>query len=196
MKKIIVLILSLSLLNGCDKITDEATSDNNLEYVNSISSNIENNQESDIVIMLYKECYSESTDVNAKMMTFDGKIIDVTDYVYNKNGERVENWTENISDILNSTKAEIMMPEKETNVVRDFINCNPFSFENITKKFGTPENDMGINYLTLLKKSDNGEYSERILCISGEKNECIDSEIVTDFCNWLNKKGYYYFIED
>ena len=100
MKKIIVLILSLSLLNGCDKIIDEATSDNS-EYVNSISSNIENNQESDIVIMLYKECYSESTDVNAKMMTFDGKIIDVTDYVYNKNGERVENWTENISDTIN-----------------------------------------------------------------------------------------------
>lgn len=194
MKKSIILILSLVLLSGCGKITDKVNT-NNSEYINSTSSDTDNNIVSDTLIMLYKECFSESINVNAKMMTFDGKIIDVTDYVYNENGERIENWTENISDILNSVKPDILMPEEEIKVVHDFINSDPFSLENSTKKFGTPEKDSGINYLILLKKKDNGEYSERILCKSGEKNECIDSETVTDFCNWLDKKDYYYFSE-
>lgn len=190
MKKIIVLLLALSLFTGCGKTADEIISDNS-ESGNSVSSDIEYKHESDTIIMFYKECYSESTVVSAKMLTFDGKIIDVTDYVYNAEGQRNENWTEKISDVLNETKAEITMPENEIKVVHDFIDSDPFSFENKMKSFGTPENDIGINYLTILKKSDNGDYSELILCKSGEKNECLDNNIVTEFCNWLNEKGYY-----
>ena len=90
MKKIVILLLALFLFAGCGKIQDESISDHS-ESDNSVSSAVDLEQESDTIIMFYHECYSESTVVNAKMMTFDGKLFDVTDYVYKEDLHRNEN---------------------------------------------------------------------------------------------------------
>lgn len=193
MKKMVILLLALFLFTGCGKIQDESISDHS-ESDNSVSSAVDLEQESDTIIMFYHECYSESTVVNAKMMTFDGKIFDVTDYVYKENRHRDENWIKKIPDVLNEAKAKTIMPENDIQAVHDFLASDPSSFGNDTKQFGATEHDIGINYLTLLKKSENGAYSELLLCRSGEVNECLDNDIVFDFCNLMSEKGYYCMI--
>lgn len=143
------------------------------------------------IFLVTKEVFSEGPDITeASLITTDGRIIDASDIVYDKDHERIDNWYEDIPGLLNTGTVEKTVPQEDLYVMYNFINETDLTKSYTRAQYAENENDSGTRYLYYLHS--NGQAIETIqLCSAGESNKYLRNDDIIDFCKWMDQHDYY-----
>ena len=146
--------------------------------------------EQELMFLITYDNWSEEEIHSASLITTDGKHIGVPDNLLGENGEMGDDWAEQLIQLSENTLVECTLPENDLAVMYEFVNSAEIEDVPVFKEYAETVYDVGFNTLYLLKKTD-GIYTQQKLCVSGQTNECIKSDKIIDFCNFMRDKKYY-----
>lgn len=170
-----IAVLSVFLLSGCGQMGE----------ITEVKK-----PEQELMFLMTYDNWSEEEIHSASLITTDGKHIGVPDNLLGENGEMGDDWAEQLIQFSENTLVECTLPENDLAVMYDFVNSAEIENVPVFMEYADTIYDVGFDTLYLLKKTD-GIYTKHKLCVSGQTNECIKSDKIIDFCNFMYDKKYY-----
>ncbi|MDE5557087.1 MAG: hypothetical protein K2J32_05245, partial [Ruminococcus sp.] len=170
-----IAVLSVFLLSGCGQMGE----------ITEVKK-----PEQELMFLIKYDNWSEEEIHSASLITTDGKHIEVPDNLLGENGEMGDDWAEQLIQLSENTLVECTLPENDLAVMYDFVNSAEIENVPVFMEYADTIYDVGFDTLYLLKKTD-GIYTKHKLCVSGQTNECIKSDKIIDFCNFMRDKKYY-----
>lgn len=126
----------------------------------------------------------------ANVITADGCVIDVSDAVYDAEGDWYDDWSARVQENVQTQQSgEQTIPDSDLEIMYSFVNAGTPQGE--IKDYGDYACDYGSDHLYLLELQPDGSYDVVFLCMHGDMAYCLDDENTKKFCNWMIRNKYF-----